>query len=142
MTRAATGVHDNLPESFEDLCVRVRFPRPIKDRADYENVVEIIDLLTSVAELAAGQEEYLDALSTFVEAYEAREFPIEKEAEPSEVLKFLLESNGMSPADLSKLLGDDSRSLGTRLLSGERQLSKAHITILCRHFGVSADLLL
>jgi HTH-type transcriptional regulator/antitoxin HigA len=106
---------------------------------DYENVVEIIDLLTSTAKLTAGQEEYLDALSTFVEVYEAREFPIEK-GPPQEILKFLLESNGMTPADLSKLLGDDSRSLGTRLLSGERQLSKAHITTLCKHFGVSADL--
>ena len=57
-----------------------------------------------------------------------------------EALKVLLEANGMSAADLSNLLGDRSRSLGTRLLSGERELSKAHIRTLCERFAVSADL--
>lgn len=48
----------------------------------------------------------------------------------------------MTATDLSRLLGDESRSLGSRILRGERELSKAHIKALCKRFAVSADLFL
>lgn len=135
----ASEVFNNLPESYEDLCLKVAFPRPIKDAVGYENALEIIEALVRRAELTEGQMEYLDAMTTFVERYEEAEFPLEA-ASPLEVLQHLVKANGMSATELSKLLGDESRSLAGRLLSGERQLSKAHIARLCEHFGVSADL--
>jgi len=57
-----------------------------------------------------------------------------------DALKVLLEANDMSASDLSNLLGDRSRSLGSRVLRGERELSKAHIRALCERFAVSAEL--
>jgi len=56
-------------------------------------------------------------------------------------LKYLLEENGMSAADLSRILGA-SRNLGAMILRGERQSSLAHVRTLAKHFSVSADLLL
>lgn len=55
-------------------------------------------------------------------------------------LRFLLESHGMSASDLGRLLGD--RALGTRILNGKRELSKAHIKTLAAHFQVSPAVLL
>ena len=46
----------------------------------------------------------------------------------------------MSASDLGRLLGD--RSLGPRILNGDRALSKAHIKILANHFNVSPAVLL
>lgn len=52
--------------------------------------------------------------------------------------KFLLEANGMTASDLGRLLGD--RSLGARLLKGERSLSEKHIKVLSERFRVSPGL--
>lgn len=46
----------------------------------------------------------------------------------------------MNASDLGKLLGD--RSLGSRILNGQRGLSKNHIRILAGHFSVSPALFL
>lgn len=136
--KSATGIFRNLPDSYEDLCQQIALPRPIKDPVDYENMLELIERLVTRPELTEGQTEYLDAITTFVEKYEALEAPLDP-APAVEVLRHLVEANGMTASELSKLLGDSSRSLGSRLLSGERELSKAHIVRLCEHFGLSAD---
>ena len=139
--RVASGAWNSLPENYDGLCVKVWMPRRLKDGVDLSNVVEIIDRLTSRRRLTEGQEEYLDFLSDLVEIYEQKAFPLQ-ESTPLEALEFLLQQNDMSPADLSRLLGDDSRSLGTRILSGERELSKEHIRTLAVRFKVTADLFL
>ena len=41
----------------------------------------------------------------------------------------------MNASDLGRLLGQ--RQLGAKILSGDRDLSKAHIQTLAAHFGVS-----
>ena len=46
----------------------------------------------------------------------------------------------MSESDLGRLLGD--RSLGHRILAGERELSKAHIRTLAAHFRLNPAALL
>ncbi len=46
----------------------------------------------------------------------------------------------MNVSDLGRLLGD--RSLGPKILNGDRALSKAHIKLLAKHFNVSPAVLL
>lgn len=64
-----------LPKTYGAL-VAMRPPRPIRDDVDLANATEMIDRLAGF-KLGADQEDYLEALSTFVEAYEAERFPIE-----------------------------------------------------------------
>ena len=52
------------------------------------------------------------------------------------MLKFLVEQHGMSVADLGKLVGGPS--LASMILKGDRELSKAKILLLAKHFGVAA----
>jgi antitoxin component HigA of HigAB toxin-antitoxin module len=45
----------------------------------------------------------------------------------------------MNASDIGRLLGD--RSLGPKILNGDRALSKSHIKILAQHFNVSPAVL-
>ncbi len=127
-----------LPKDFLGL-VRMHPPQAIHDEVEYDNVQEILDRLTSTPDLTEGQLEYLDTLTVLFEVYEKAHEPFDDEPLSGlEVLKFLMEQNEMSASDLGRLLGD--RSLGGRVLKGERSLSKAHIRKLCERFKVKPDL--
>jgi HTH-type transcriptional regulator/antitoxin HigA len=127
-----------LPKDYEGLC-RLHMPRPIRDKVDLGNVVEITDAMAG-HKLTADQEDYFDLLCRLIEDYEREEAGVAApEATGVEVLRHLLEEHGLSGADLSRLLGAH-RTLGPMILRGERKLTVAHIRRLCAHFGVSANL--
>jgi len=92
-------------------------------------------------EMNADQEDYFDAIATFVEKYEAVHHAIDgPKMTPVQLLRSLMDEHGMSESDLGRLLGD--RSLGHRILTGERELSKAHIRTLANHFRLNPAALL
>jgi HTH-type transcriptional regulator / antitoxin HigA len=129
----------HLPKTYRAL-VAMLPPRPIHDDVDLANATEVIDRMAGFA-LCADQEDYLEAISTFVEAYEAERFRIDdSRITPLDALKALLAEHGMNASDLGRLLGN--RTLGTPILSGRRALSKAHIKKLAEHFRVEPGLFL
>jgi HTH-type transcriptional regulator/antitoxin HigA len=131
---------EKLPANFTDL-VRLFPPQAIHDEVGYSNSQEMIDRLTSLPKLSDGQAEYLETLTILFEAYENEHESIEtRDLSPLDVLRFLMESNGMTGSDLGRLLGN--RELGTKVLNGSRQLSKANIRRLAGHFKVDAGLFL
>ena len=92
-------------------------------------------------EMNRDQADYFEAISTFVEKYEAERHAIEtQDLTPAELLRGLMDEHGMSESDLGRLLGD--RSLGHRILSGQRELSKTHIRKLADHFALNPTALL
>jgi HTH-type transcriptional regulator/antitoxin HigA len=139
-TSAAAGFSAALPKDYTGLCQRY-VPRPLHDAADYAAARQAIEPLLGVADrLNADQADYLEAVSSFIEAYDRTRVRWPKSA-PLDTLKFLLEQHEMSAADLSRLLGSD-RSLGPKLLRGERRLTVDHIRALARHFNVEPGVLL
>ena len=115
--------------------------RPIRDRVGYENALEVADRLAGRENLTRDQEDYFDLLTDQIEKYEDEHYPIDtSNITPLEMVKFLLEENGMHGSDLGRLLGQ--RQLGNAILRGERQLSKTHIKKLAEHFQVDAGLFL
>jgi HTH-type transcriptional regulator / antitoxin HigA len=128
-----------IPRTYAELAGRL-MPRPIRDRVDHQNALAMLDSMAGF-KLNADQEDYFDALATFVERYEAeRKFLGRAKLTPAELLRSLLEEHGLSASDLGRLLGD--RSLGQRILSGQRQLSKGHIRTLAEHFRLNPAALL
>jgi HTH-type transcriptional regulator/antitoxin HigA len=120
-----------MPKDYAGL-VRMLPPRPIHDKVDLANATEILDAMAG-HDLTADQEDYLDVLSDLVQKYEAEhEAALRAESTPVERLRYLVEESGMSASDLGRLLGN--RGLGSLVLRGQRQLSKAHIRILADHF--------
>ena len=140
MTRTSTSRgFRRLPRTYAAL-VAMLPPRPIRDDVDLTNASEMIDRLAGFS-LTPDQEDYLEAVSTFVEAYERDRFPMhESRITPLEALRFLMAESGMTASDLGRLLGN--RTLGAAILSGRRALSKAHIKTLAEHFKVDTGLFL
>ena len=140
MSKTATKSNfRRLPKTYGGL-VAMLPPRPIHDDVDLANASEMIDRLAGF-ELNADQEDYLEALSTFVEAYETERFPIDdSRIAPLDALKALLAEHDMTASDLGRLLGN--RTLGAAILAGRRNLSKAHIKKLAGHFKVEPGLFL
>jgi HTH-type transcriptional regulator/antitoxin HigA len=137
-TTAARGFR-RLPRTYAGL-VALLPPRPLHDDQDLANASEMIDRLAGF-QLNADQEDYLDALATFVEAYEAERFPMDDAfAPPIDAVKALMAEHGMNASDLGRLLGN--RTLGSAILSGRRSLSKTHIKTLAAHFKVAPALFL
>ena len=121
-----TLTHDQVPTTYADL-VALCMPRPLHDEVDYRGALNVLDAMAGF-EMNVDQADYFEAISTFVEKYEAEHHAIEAEnLTPVELLRALMDEHGMNESDLGRLLGD--RSLGHRILSGERELSKAHICL-------------
>jgi antitoxin component HigA of HigAB toxin-antitoxin module len=129
-----------LPSDFE-LLVQLHPPAAIHDEVAYENTMEMINRVTAVSKPTKGQLKYLDTLTILVERYEDDTEGAEPEGiDVQAVLRFLMKDRAMTASDLGPLLGD--RSLGPKILNGERALSKAHIKILAKHLKVSPAVLL
>lgn len=138
MLRVAKLSARKLPPDFDSL-VRLYPPRAISDEVEYQNMQEMIDALTCIPKPSKGQEDYLQTLVVLFADYEARMHAIDaSDLTPLDMLKHLMEEHDMTASDLGRLLGE--RSLGPKILNGDRDLSKAHIRKLAAHFGVSADL--
>ena len=134
-----TLTHDDIPASYAELAA-LCLPRPLHDEVDYRNALHVLDAMAGF-EMNADQEDYFEAISTFVEKYETVHHAIARaDLSPVELLRGLIDEHGMSESDLGRLLGD--RSLGHRILTGERELSKAHIRTLADHFAVEPSVLL
>ena len=114
--------------------------KSIRDKAEYDAAVKVATALAVYDHLNEDQERYLDTISTLIEAYEDEAVPFDwPEMSSLEILKGLLEEHGMTISDFARLIGVH-RSLGTRILNGERNLTVGHIRILANRFKVSPEL--
>ena len=137
--KTTTLTHDDIPASYAELA-GLLMPRPLHDDVEYRNALAVLDAMAGF-EMNADQEDYFDAIATFVEKYEATHHAIDDpKMTPVELLRSLMDEHGMTESDLGRLLGD--RSLGHRILTGERELSKTHIRILAAHFSLNLAVLL
>jgi HTH-type transcriptional regulator / antitoxin HigA len=127
----------DMPQDYAGL-VMMYMPRAVHDEIDYENTVEVIDAMAG-HDLSDDQEIYLDTLSTLVGVYEDEHHAIgSKGLRPLDALKYLMDQNGMTAADLGKMLGE--RTLGSKVLRGERKIGLTYAKILAQRFSVNVGL--
>jgi HTH-type transcriptional regulator/antitoxin HigA len=137
--KAKPLTHRDIAETYGEL-VGLFMPRPLHDDVDYRNALAVLDAMAGF-EMNANQEDYFEAITTFVEKYEAAHHAIEQaRMKPLDLIRSLMDEHGMSESDLGRLLGD--RSLGHRILTGERELSKTHIRVLAEHSALNPGALL
>jgi HTH-type transcriptional regulator/antitoxin HigA len=126
---------EKMPKTFNGLC-RLQPPRPMHDKANYDHAIDVLDALVGF-NLNDDQLDYVEAMTTLVGAYEDEHHVIDtSDISGLDSLKYLLEQNNMTASDLGELLGN--RSLGSKILRGERELSKTHLRILADRFKVDA----
>ena len=132
--------YEDVPKNYNQL-LALHPLRPIHNALELNHATEMIDILAG-HNLNTDQADYLDVLSTLVEAYENTHAPLDNPAICGlDALRALLDDHGMSATDLARLLGVH-RSMGSKLLKGERALTARHLKMLSDRFKVSADLFL
>ena len=108
----------------------------IRDDIHLDAALAVIDGLLERPQRSPAEEEYLRALSDLVEVYENAHVEISP-VSGVEVLRYLMEENGLTQASLAPLFG--SPSIISEVLSGKRRLTLAHIARLSERFGLPAD---
>ena len=112
--------------------------RPIKTEADYRQaLIEIEGLMLSGPDTPEGEK--LDVMSTLVEAYERRHYPMDF-PDPIEAIKFEMERRGLKAADLKPMIGRLNRVY--EVLNYKRSLSLKMIWRLHEQLGIPAESLI
>jgi HTH-type transcriptional regulator / antitoxin HigA len=115
-----------------------RFPlKTLKDDDEHARATRMVSELMG-RDLDAGAGDYLDALLVFVNKYEDECHAIGKDLTPPEALRALMDFNGLTQADIGRIIG--SESAVSMFLRGQRDLSKTQIKKLASRFRVDAGL--
>ena len=112
--------------------------KPIKTEADYQAALkEIESLMMAASDTLEGEK--LDVLTTLVEAYEAKHFPMDL-PDPVEAIKFEMDRRGLTVKDLEPLIGKSNRVY--EILNYKRSLSLKMIWKLHEGLGIPAESLI
>ncbi len=87
--------------------IRRGAPRLIHSDEELAKYTEELFKLTAKSRPTSAEEEAIELLTLLIERYESERYPI-PDADPIEVLRFLLEQNGLSQRDLAPELGSES----------------------------------
>lgn len=114
--------------------VDVSMPVPITSERQHAEYLSVLDQLASKGELTRDEDKYAQVLMMLIEAYEEEKHSI-PEASPVDVLRTLMEANGLRQKDLASIFG--SESVVSEVLSGKREINRNHIERLSKRFHVS-----
>lgn len=112
--------------------------KPIRNDADHKEALREIEKLWGAKEGSADGDR-LDVLTTLVEAYEDKHFPM-GQPDPIEAIRFRLEQQGLDHRALVGVIGGRSRVY--EVMNGKRALSLAMIRRLHARFGIPAEVLI
>lgn len=132
-----TAIHfADLPTAYRDLLV-LHPPRPIHDEHELEQANRIAEAMAG-HDLTPDQADYLDLISDLVDKYDREHHPVHASSSPVEALQALIDAHGMNVTQLGKIIGD--KGLASRILRGQREISKENAKRLGEHFKVSPAL--
>ena len=124
-------------EVIRDYCrLRAVVPLgPLRGKKEYDRAVGLLDdILDEIGEDEKHpMADLADAISVFVEKYEAEHVPVSG-AKPGAVLKFLMREHGLRQSDLPEI---GSQGVVSEVLAGKRDLNARQIKRLAKRFGVS-----
>lgn len=109
----------------------------IKTEAEYETALARIYALMD-AEPNSHEEEELELLGLLVEKYEEEHFPIDP-PDPVEAILFRMDQQGLTPKDMIKYLGSQSKV--SEVLNHKRPLSLAMIRNINTGLGIPLEVL-
>lgn len=112
--------------------------KPIRTRADYRAALKRIEGLMR-ARAGSREGECLDVLTTLVEAYERKHYPMDA-PDPVAAIRFEMERKGLQPRDLEPMIGRTNRVY--EVLARKRPLTLQMIWRLHRGLGIPAESLI
>lgn len=118
-----------------------KFPlTPIRSQKQLKEAHGVIDRLTQIPEhrLTQGQADYLEVLGDLALKFESPQVDASlSDLTGLDILNHLLQEHGMNASELGRLLGQ--RELGSKILRGDRQISRSHAQALGTHFGLPPE---
>ncbi len=118
----------------EKYALEVNSPTPIRSERQHQEYLSVLDKLAGKDHPTAEEEKYALVLVALIEAYEEVHHSI-PDASPVDVLRTLMEANGLRQKDLAPIFG--SESIVSEVLNQKRHLNKTHIEKLSKQFHVS-----
>ncbi|MFT0865591.1 helix-turn-helix domain-containing protein [Pseudomonas sp. CAM1A] len=114
--------------------------RPIRTDVEYRAALkEIAPLFENEPEPGTAEGDAFEVMITLIEAYEAKNFPVEL-PDPIEAIKFRMEQSGLTAADLVPAIGKTNRVY--EVLNRKRSLTLPMIWKLHNLFGIPAESLI
>lgn len=110
----------------------------IHAQAEYDRAVEFMNQLLDVV---GDDEEHelagmIELLGQLVEDFEHSHYSL-PDAEPGQVLRFLMDQHELKQADLAHEIG--SQSVISEILNGSREINARQVKALVQRFGVSSS---
>jgi HTH-type transcriptional regulator / antitoxin HigA len=118
--------------------------RPLASEEDLDTALEVSqELFERLNSLEEEEKDYLKVLGSLIETYESVHHKLDDEPEgtPAEMLRWLMDVNGLKQTDLCTLLGVTS-GRASEIANGVRDMSKKQILILAEHFHVTPGMFL
>ena len=113
---------------------------PIRTDADYQQALKLVaPYFDNEPELESDAGAHFEAMVTLIEAYEAKHYPIAP-PDPIQAIKFRMEQQGLTPADLVPMIGQRNRVY--EVLNGKRKLTMAMVWKLHTGVGIPAESLI
>ena len=113
---------------------------PIRTKADYKRALrEVSAYFDNEPEPGSADGDRFEILTTLVEAYEAKHFPIDA-PDPIEAIRFRMEQGGLTVKDLVPSIGQPNRVY--EVLNRKRGLTLEMIRNLHRNLGIPAERLI
>ena len=132
---AATNLAALIP-AWEGLRKSVPFFGPIRNERGYARMNALMEAL--LEEIGDDEDhplaDLLDMVSTFVADYAGKQIE-DLDAEPREVLRYLMEEHGLTQSDLRKEVG--TQGVVSEILAGRRAINARQAKALAKRFRVS-----
>ena len=102
-------------------------PHVIRTNQENDRCIAKLETLLNRGKLSSEEKELADLLTVLIESYEER-YQIQPASSPAERVRHFMEAQDLKPADMLGIFG--TKSVVSEVLSGKRELSKAHIRAL------------
>ena len=123
-------------EEYAGLLSRT-LPHVIHTEEENAYYTAALESLLSRSGRTAEESRLAELLTLLIEDFEDKNYALPP-ASPLEIVRHLMESNGLRQMDLVDVFG--SPSIASEVLSGKRDLAKGHIERLSHRFNVSPEL--
>lgn len=112
-------------------------PAVIRSEKENERCITMLEALDSKGgKLSPAERRLADLLTVLIEDFEEKEYAL-RPARPVEIIRELLETNGLKQKDLLDIFG--TPSIVSEVLREKRGLTVEHIRKLSRRFHVSPE---
>jgi len=120
---------------YTKLLVEV-LPHVIHTEEENERYTAVLERLLAKRNRTAEETRILELLTLLIEDFEEKNYSLPK-ATPCDVVRHLMESNGLRQIDLIEVFGTES--IVSEVLNGKRAFAKSHIEKLSKRFNVSPE---